>query len=296
MRARSSAETSPTCSSAVDEEAQPGLGGQAAGAGVRGVDQPRRLQVRHHVADRGGRERHRQDARQVARAHRLARGEVALHDAPEDLARAIVDIHQRAAPAPVPADRPASSCLVPPMDGALRAVFLSVVTDVRGIKGAVALRRSAKASGPRSLSLEGEGARRAVGVGGPPPAPAPAPPIGRPAAGHLRLGGEGNRAVMPPRQNPSALGKRPCGCYLPPHDDAPHRQHPQLLHRRPYRPRQVDAGRPADPGDRRAGRARDDGAGARLDGHRARARHHHQGADRAPRLQGARTARPTSST
>ena len=31
-------------------------------------------------------------------------------------------------------------------------------------------------------------------------------------------------------------------------------------------------------------RARDEGAGARFDGHRARARHHHQGADRAPQL------------
>ena len=36
-----------------------------------------------------------------------------------------------------------------------------------------------------------------------------------------------------------------------------HQQHPQFLDRRPYRPRQVDARRPADPAHRRAGRARD---------------------------------------
>ena len=37
-----------------------------------------------------------------------------------------------------------------------------------------------------------------------------------------------------------------------------HRQNPQFLDHRPYRPWQVDAGRPADPGHRRADRARDD--------------------------------------
>ena len=53
--------------------------------------------------------------------------------------------------------------------------------------------------------------------------------------------------------------------------------HPQLLHHRPHRPRQVDAGRPHPPGDRRGQRARHAQPGARLDGPRARARHHHQG-------------------
>src|SRR6476620_10415050 len=42
-----------------------------------------------------------------------------------------------------------------------------------------------------------------------------------------------------------------CGCYPAPHDDRPHFQHPQLFHRRPYRPWQIDAGRPPDPDDRR---------------------------------------------
>ena len=80
----------------------------------------------------------------------------------------------------------------------------------------------------------------------------------------------------------------------PPHGFPPHRQHPQLLHRRAYRPRQVDAGRPADPADRHGGVARHERADARFDGHRARARHHHQGADRPARIPGATTARPTS--
>ena len=54
--------------------------------------------------------------------------------------------------------------------------------------------------------------------------------------------------------------------------------HPQLLDHRPHRPRQVDAGRPhprADPHRRPAIDAR---PGARLDGARARARDHDQGA------------------
>ena len=50
--------------------------------------------------------------------------------------------------------------------------------------------------------------------------------------------------------------KRP-GAPESPHDRPPNRPHPQFLHRRPHRPRQVDARRPADPGDRRADRARD---------------------------------------
>ena len=64
--------------------------------------------------------------------------------------------------------------------------------------------------------------------------------------------------------------------------------HPQLLHHRPHRPRQVDAGRP-HPGDDAHGRgARHAGPAARLHGPRARARHHHQGAGRARLLHGAR--------
>ena len=72
--------------------------------------------------------------------------------------------------------------------------------------------------------------------------------------------------------------------------------HPQLLHHRPHRPRQVDAGGPHPPAHRRGGGARHAQPGARLDGPRARARHHHQGPGRAGALHGRRTARPTSST
>ena len=75
-----------------------------------------------------------------------------------------------------------------------------------------------------------------------------------------------------------------------------HAAHPQLLDHRPHRPRQVDAGRPLHPALRRPRRPRDGGAGARLDGPRARARHHDQGADRGAVLQGARRRRSTAST
>ncbi len=64
------------------------------------------------------------------------------------------------------------------------------------------------------------------------------------------------------------------------------RPHPQLLDRGAHRPRQVDPGRPHPRGDRDAHRARDARAGARLDGARARTRHHDQGPGRARRLEG----------
>ena len=55
---------------------------------------------------------------------------------------------------------------------------------------------------------------------------------------------------------------------------------PELLHHRPHRPRQVDAGRP-DAGGHRAGRGAQHARPVpRPHGHRARARHHHQGAER----------------
>src|SRR5229473_455923 len=70
------------------------------------------------------------------------------------------------------------------------------------------------------------------------------------------------------------------------HDIHPYFQHPQLRHCCAYRPWQIDAGRPSDPDHRRLAGARDEGTGARFDGYRARARHHHQGADRAADLSG----------
>ena len=58
----------------------------------------------------------------------------------------------------------------------------------------------------------------------------------------------------------------------------PHRpgDDPQLLHHRPHRPRQVDARGPDAAADRRRRRAQRAGAVPRPDGHRARARDHHQ--------------------
>ncbi len=50
----------------------------------------------------------------------------------------------------------------------------------------------------------------------------------------------------------------------------------ELLHHRPHRSRQVDAGRPDAAVHRRGGRPPDAGAVPGPDGHRARARHHHQ--------------------
>ncbi len=78
------------------------------------------------------------------------------------------------------------------------------------------------------------------------------------------------------------LDKPPKPLHIPQHDrPCPD---PQFLHRGPYRPRQVDPCRPADPADRHRGRTGHEGAAARLDGYRARARHHHQGQHRADRL------------
>ena len=56
----------------VDEEAQALLRRQPAGRDMRRVDEAEMLEVAHHVADGGRRQRRRQHARQVARADRLA--------------------------------------------------------------------------------------------------------------------------------------------------------------------------------------------------------------------------------
>ena len=61
----------------VDEQAQAELRRQPPRRGVRRGDEAELLQVRHHVADRGRRQRHRQHARQIARPDGLARLEVA---------------------------------------------------------------------------------------------------------------------------------------------------------------------------------------------------------------------------
>src|SRR3712207_7860232 len=72
------------------------------------------------------------------------------------------------------------------------------------------------------------------------------------------------------RATPPSLGIWGLGCYCPANrvshppeftDDRAHlRQHPQLLHRGPYRPREVDPGRPPDPDHWRPLGPRDDRA------------------------------------
>ncbi len=105
----------------------------------------------------------------------------------------------------------------------------------------------------------------------------------------------GKRRGRGPERNRASAGVRPArGArhgHAAPYPVSAHGRpgtHPQLLDHRPHRPRQVDAGRshPRDDEDRRP--AFDARAGARLDGSRARARHHDQGPGGARALRGAR--------
>ena len=80
----------------IDEEAKPELGRQTAGRGVRCVDQAELLEILHDVAHRRRRQRYRNDARDVARADRLAGREIVFDDLPENLARALVDLRKPA--------------------------------------------------------------------------------------------------------------------------------------------------------------------------------------------------------
>src|SRR5580692_5643979 len=59
---------------------------------MRRVNQAELLQIRHHVADRGRRQRHRDQARDVARSHRLAGGEVTLDDLTKDVPRPLIEL------------------------------------------------------------------------------------------------------------------------------------------------------------------------------------------------------------
>ncbi len=78
----------------VDEEAQAPLGRQPPGRGVRRIDEAELLEVRHDVAHGGRRQGHRDDAREVARADRLAGRQIAFDDLAEDLARALVELRE----------------------------------------------------------------------------------------------------------------------------------------------------------------------------------------------------------
>ena len=78
----------------IDEKAQSQFCRQPARGGVRRVDQSQLLKIRHHVAHRGRRQRHRDKARDVARAYRLAGGQIALDDLAEDIPRPLVELRQ----------------------------------------------------------------------------------------------------------------------------------------------------------------------------------------------------------
>src|SRR5690606_30984306 len=81
------------------------------------------------------------------------------------------------------------------------------------------------------------------------------------------IGEEHSGARFPP------CGGAPSRSYIPAHVSGPH---PQFLHRRAYRPRQVHPRGSVDRGDGRGPEAADAGATARHDGSRAGARDHHQ--------------------
>ena len=97
-------------------------------------------------------------------------------------------------------------------------------------------------------------------------------------ASAARLARPGNR----PRPGKSASRLRSTPISHGPEPD------PQLLDHRPHRPREVDARGPGPPADRDGLRARDARPAARLDGARARARDHDQGAGGTRPLEGAR--------
>ena len=75
----------------VDEEAQTLLGGLATGRGMGRRDQAEIFEIGHDIAHAGGAETDRKHARQVARADRAARFEVALDDLSEDVLAARIE-------------------------------------------------------------------------------------------------------------------------------------------------------------------------------------------------------------
>ena len=76
----------------IDKKSQSEFRRQPASRCVRGIDQTELFQIRHHVADRGRRQRNRDQARNVARTNRFAGGQIALDDLPEDLARPLIEL------------------------------------------------------------------------------------------------------------------------------------------------------------------------------------------------------------
>src|SRR6202011_1240782 len=76
----------------VDEKSQTKFGGQPAGGSMRRVDQAELLEIGHHVADRGRRQRHRDQARNVARTDGFAGREITLDDLTKYVPRALVEL------------------------------------------------------------------------------------------------------------------------------------------------------------------------------------------------------------
>jgi len=60
----------------------------------RRVDQARLLEIRHHVADRGRRQVHRQGAAECPRTDGITGLDIALDDLPENLARPEIEFCQ----------------------------------------------------------------------------------------------------------------------------------------------------------------------------------------------------------
>ena len=76
----------------IDEEPQAEFGRQPACRGMRRVDQAKLLEIGHHVAHRGRRQRHRDQARNVARTDGFAGRQITLDDLPKYVARALVEL------------------------------------------------------------------------------------------------------------------------------------------------------------------------------------------------------------
>ncbi len=76
----------------VHEKPQPRMRRNTARADMRRIDESQRFEVGHHIPHRGRRQRHGQMPAEVSRPHGLARREIRLHDAPENLPVALVEL------------------------------------------------------------------------------------------------------------------------------------------------------------------------------------------------------------
>ena len=77
----------------IHEEAQTAFGRQTARAGMGRKNQSRMFEIRHHIADRGRRQRGLQQTRQMARANRLARRQITLDNLLENVTRTLIEVH-----------------------------------------------------------------------------------------------------------------------------------------------------------------------------------------------------------